>query len=191
MRAMKTQIYPIIVFFAFTLVYAGPALAAYEYLGTGTIGGDTSGQEYALVYDDVNDITWFDYTPEMNDFPTQEIWADILVVNFGSSVIDDWRLPEISEYSFDIISADPFTNVLASMYWSQTEVPPEPDQQGRILNYFNFEDGSTGTMGGQRQSMYALAVTPGRASSVPLPAALYLLGSGLLGLAGLRRKIKK
>lgn len=35
---------------------------------------------------------------------------------------------------------------------------------------------------------YALAVSPGNVSAVPLPSAVWLLGSGLLGLVGLRRR---
>jgi len=38
-------------------------------------------------------------------------------------------------------------------------------------------------------ALYGLGSTEGT-GSVPVPAAIWLLGSGLLGLAGIRRKIK-
>ena len=39
--------------------------------------------------------------------------------------------------------------------------------------------------------LYALAVTPGDISAVPVPGAVWLLGSGLMGVLGLRRRTQR
>jgi hypothetical protein len=39
-------------------------------------------------------------------------------------------------------------------------------------------------------TFYAMAVHPGDVSAVPVPGAVWLLGSGLLGLIGIRKKMK-
>ena len=44
---------------------------------------------------------------------------------------------------------------------------------------------------GRQSAPEALAELPVYGSPVPLPGAVWLLGSGLLGLVGLRRKFKK
>ncbi len=64
-------------------------------IGTGTING-VSG-DYNLIYDDVLDITWLDYTKSGNDWYNQVSWADSLVVSFNGQKYDDWRLPETFE----------------------------------------------------------------------------------------------
>ncbi len=76
-----------------------------------------------------------------------------------------------------------FTNEQAYAYWSGTEYAPDP----------SFAWGF-GTYGGYQHydykygQLYAWAVSPGNVAAVPVPAAVWLFGSGLMGLVGWRRR---
>lgn len=77
-----------------------------------------------------------------------------------------------------------FENLIADWYWSGTEY-------GNYSLYawaFNFNNGAQ--FGDSKsESGYGLALRAGEVTSaVPLPGAVWLLGSGLAGLVGLRRK---
>lgn len=54
---------------------------------------------------------------------------------------------------------------------------------------FHFQTGYQVT-NRKTKSFYALAVHPGEVSAVPIPGAVWLLGSGLLGLIGIRRRAR-
>jgi hypothetical protein len=73
----------------------------------------------------------------------------------------------------------PFSNVRSDAYWSGVDA-------GGLAWLFAANDGAQGLESKQEQR-YAWAVTSGQVSPVPVPAAIWLFGSGLLGLAGLRR----
>ena len=78
------------------------------------------------------------------------------------------------------VSPGPFSNVQAGIYWSSTGfVFTEPAAWG-----FDF---SNGAQDGTRKTSthYAWAVHTGM---VPVPAAVWLFGSGLLGLIGVARQ---
>jgi len=78
-------------------------------------------------------------------------------------------------------SPGPFSNVQSSVYWSGTESDP--------FNawLFNFNLGSQGP-GNKSGNRFAWAVHSGNVSAVPVPAAVWLFGSGLIGLLGLARR---
>ena len=88
-----------------------------------------------------------------------------------------------------MLSTDPdlalFPNLQADFYWSSTEVAPNS-----LFAYgFNFINGSQ-TTSAKSNSFFAWAVRSGDVSAVPVPAAVWLMGSGLLGLFGFSCKNK-
>ena len=77
----------------------------------------------------------------------------------------------------------PFSNVQSSAYWLGTEYAPEPNFA------WVFDSFSGGQSISIKTSQFnAWAVSPGQVSAVPVPGAVWLMGSGLLGLLGLKRR---
>jgi len=72
-------------------------------------------------------------------------------------------------------------------YWSGTEFAEVPDLAAWFFHFVPGEQSSTWKEDGY---LYAWAVRDGDVSAVPLPAAVWLFGSGLLGLIGIARKKK-
>jgi len=80
-----------------------------------------------------------------------------------------------------------FANLQSGGYWAGTEYSSNPD----VAWQFYTVEGSQG-VGPKNNGYSALAVSPGQVGElVPVPGAVWLFGSGLLGLAGLRRKSKQ
>lgn len=78
-----------------------------------------------------------------------------------------------------------FTNEKDYAYWFSTEYEPNPD----IAWIFNIDGGTQG-YGFKNTQYYAWAVTPGQVATVPAPGALWLMGSGLLGVLSLKRRAR-
>ncbi|MDG1773237.1 MAG: VPLPA-CTERM sorting domain-containing protein [Oceanicoccus sp.] len=76
-----------------------------------------------------------------------------------------------------------FVNVQSDAYWLGEEYAPDI---GHALA-FNTNNGHQHT-NGKWYSHYSWAVRAGDVSSVPVPAAAWLFGTALLGLAGVKRK---
>jgi hypothetical protein len=76
-----------------------------------------------------------------------------------------------------------FTNEQAYAYWSGTEYASDPVTAWG----FGTHDGVQGSFIKGFQT-YAWAVSPGQVSAVPVPGAVWLMGTGLLGLLGLKRR---
>jgi hypothetical protein len=87
------------------------------------------------------------------------------------------------------ISADEpglFSNIISTLYWSSTELAPDTS---RAWNFSFFGNGFQGA----NEKIYpvaAWAVRPGEVLAAPAPAAVWLFGSGLLGLVGISRRKK-
>jgi len=81
---------------------------------------------------------------------------------------------------------DLFSNIQADVYWSGTEYAPNPTGQAWVFGFlYGGQDADLKT-----STLYGWAVRPGDITVVPLPAAFWLFGSGLLGLFGLSRRSK-
>ncbi len=81
---------------------------------------------------------------------------------------------------------DLFSNIqILYPYWSATEQAPS----SFAAWYFNMYDGYQGYFGKYHDYYYAWAVQSGDVA-VPVPAAVWLFGSGLIGLIGVARRKK-
>lgn len=77
-----------------------------------------------------------------------------------------------------------FINEQALRYWSDTEYAPAPG------NAWHFDTLSGLQLNFIKSSQYfAWAVSPGQVPEVPVPGAVWLMSSGLLGLLGLKRRL--
>lgn len=77
-----------------------------------------------------------------------------------------------------------FTNEQADAYWSGTEYAPDPDSAWG----FGTDVGIQGFIYKDTQ-FYAWAVSPGQVNAVPVPGAVWLFGTGLLGWLGAKRRV--
>ena len=81
-----------------------------------------------------------------------------------------------------LTNTGPFSNVQSDFYWSTTAYAPNAN----LAWFFNMGNGYQ-AIGGKRSRLYAWAVQSGDVSVVPVPAAVWLFGSGLTGLIGVAR----
>ena len=84
-----------------------------------------------------------------------------------------------------LTNTGPFSNLQSSVYWSATEYAP---QTGSAW-YFDMAAGGQSSII-RSTNEYAWAVYDGDValSAVPIPAAVWLFGSGLIGLIGLAKR---
>lgn len=77
----------------------------------------------------------------------------------------------------------PFSDVQSYGYWSGTEYAPNRNGTWVFITGSGFQ-----SYYGKGSQFYTWAITPGQVAAVPVPGAVWLFGSGLLGLLGLKRR---
>ncbi len=163
------------------------------------------------VYDTDLNITWLrnsnlarsntfgvagiDYDGGMSWY-TANSWINSMNTSggYGHLGYSEWRLPIISELSHlsndeGIYWDDPSPPMMLHPdwidYWSNTEYTPDTNKAwtyGFDLGGLSFHD--------KNMSMLVWPVLSGDVSAVPVPSAVWLCGSGLLGLVGMARRKK-
>ncbi|MEY3760233.1 MAG: hypothetical protein RIR39_1724 [Pseudomonadota bacterium] len=150
-----------------------------------------------MVYDSTLDITW---TADANLAKTSMTWGDAVAwagtLELGGQ--SDWRLPTLSlgagnqadnemGHLFDVDLAGAAThgviNIQDLNYWSGTE-----SSSTEALS-FAFKDGTQSTSD-KGSIFYTWVVHNGdvsKMSPIPVPAAIWLFGSGLIALLGVKR----
>ncbi len=177
----------------------------------GRLAATPGGTDYQAYYDDVTKLTWLADANAAGgpmNWADANIWAENLIIGDVSG----WRLPSAdinndgivlncsgggvvdcadNEMGFlyweeGITTATPgsFINLQPNLYWSGTESALFPTIDSWFLF---FSDGYQGA-DFQNESGYAWAVYSGDVSAVPVPAAAWLFGSGLVGLIALARR---
>jgi len=81
-----------------------------------------------------------------------------------------------------LLNTGPFSNI-QSYYWSATEYAPFTTYAWDFSTINGYQGSSN-----KSNSYYGWAVRSGDVSAVPVPAAMWLFGSGLLGLVGVARR---
>ena len=166
-------------------------------------------------YDDVADLTWLadaNYAQTSGyDADGMMTWADANTWVSGLSVegISGWRLPSADESCPDfyctgsemgnlfynvlgnaaaggLSNAGPFSNIQLSEYYWNAELSTDP---GRAFD-FGMVNGEQFTTNIYFEGDYSWAVQSGDISAVPVPAAVWLFGSGFIGLVGFARRKK-
>jgi hypothetical protein len=91
---------------------------------------------------------------------------------------------EACDCPWGLINKGPFLNLVSGAFWPGEAI----DYPGtNFLLFYNLVGGSQAGQAADSLS-YAWAVRDGDILSAPIPGAAWLLGTGLLGLIGLRRK---
>ena len=172
----------------------GTAHASLTTIGSATYGGD----DYNLIYDDVNLITWLDYTNDPGAWANQISWADdlngagILNYNLNANIVtsswddnDPWRLPYLGEMQ-GLSSTGSFSNIETGLYWSYSS-----PYSGWAFHY-DFSTGST-NLQLDWYSNKGIAIRTGMVEidAVPIPGTAWLLGASITALVGIRRRRKK
>jgi hypothetical protein len=128
--------------------------------------------------------------------PSMDVNGDDVTVNCSSSsqaACKDNEYGHLNYYGAGTVfgsgitsasSPGPFTNMQSFIYWSSTEFAPDPNYAQGFL----FRFGGTNRWDPKGSDLFAWAVHSGNVGAVPIPPALWLFGSGLLGLIGVARK---
>jgi len=172
------------------------------------------GQAY---YDDVADLTWLadaNYAQtsgyDADGFMTWQV-ANDWAVGLDVVGVTGWRLAttdpavrglnqtgsEMGDLFYNVLGGsvgssittthnanyDLFSHVHSDIYWSATEYASNVTNAWLFIMRDGFQD-----IVNKKYSFYGWAVQSGDVGAVPVPAAVWLFGSGLLGLIGVARR---
>ncbi|UOA09829.1 DUF1566 domain-containing protein [Methylobacter sp. S3L5C] len=176
---------------------------------TGTAHASLFARGTDLVYDDVNNITWvadanlaktsgYDRNGKM-EWSTAVAWANGL----DYAGYTDWVLPTINQFTNqlgpvlskigrgngdkdhsgdkDDSKYDLFTNVKNDKYWSSEDAGKDKTRA------FDIKGGKQSDEK-YNKDLYAWAVRSGDVATVPLPGAVWLFLTGMIGVMGLNRR---
>ena len=172
-------------------------------------GADNLG--YHLFYDTDLNITWYDFTNGITmvgggyAWQRQMNWAAELSVTMpNGQSFTGWRLPTTPGTAVGFINEGelghlfyvelgnngqlgwvntlPFSNLGHGWYWTKSE------NWSQVAWYWG--DGYQST-DYKVHPAYGVAVLDGDVSPVPIPPTVWLLGSGLIGVGGLRKRLRK
>jgi len=180
----------------------------------GILPATAGGTDWQAFYDDQLDISW----TAIANINGSDTWGnqDAWVAGLDIDGVTGWRLPSMDvngdntavtcgsdqaackdneyghlyfygagtvfESGITASSPGPFTNLTGTWYWAGTSA------LGFQRDLFRFNVGVNG--GDSGGSWAAWAVHSGNVGAVPVPAAVWLFGSGLLGLVGMARRKK-
>ena len=171
-------------------------------------GNLTTAEAY---YDTDANLTWLanaNAAGTTMSWANANAWAAGLDID-GTAGADGWRLPasdtcvgynctgsEMGNLFYNVLgntagslsNTGPFSNVQFLTYWSSTEYAPNTFNAWDFNFFIGFQDFNV-----KPTSYYGWAVQSGDvgAAVVPVPAALWLFGSGLLALVGLGKQRRR
>lgn len=179
------------------LVFLFVTLLAYGFTGQANAAPADIGN--GLIWDEDTNLMWLQNNPvapmTFDGVAGAEYWAEELFF-FGH---DDWRLPTWMEF-YNLTSVhdfgpneiglieDPWSDIPNIPAWTSTPTGNE----ATALAYGAQLDGLGELVYFQEAvpTSYYLSAFAVRGPVVPVPSAIWLLGSGLIGLVGIRRKVR-
>lgn len=140
-----------------TMVDTGtPGCSGYAYTGTDCGFNVQTGTAATTLYSEMASLFY-------------DTLANLAVYDTAGNLNSGWGLQNIG----------PFTSLQSGTYWSGLEYAPYTSNAW----LFGFNTGVQDNLG-KYNNYFALAVRSGDVSAVPVPAAVWLMGSALLGLVG-------
>jgi hypothetical protein len=115
--------------------------------------------------------------------------AHMFYITLGNKAIFDTSGSTVPQEDWGLTNTGPFSNIVPDAYWFATEYAPDTSQAFYFINNDGFQSHVSKTL----PYLYAWAVHPGDigVSTVPVPAAVWLFGSGLIGLIGMSRECRR